>query len=58
MMTNLNNNRSKLFVNDDGNEDEEQKDILAERIKHEENMSSDDLRIAFFRKIKQELSAV
>ena len=34
MQANVNNNRSKLFVNDDGNENmEEQKDILAARAK-------------------------
>ncbi|NQY79883.1 MAG: hypothetical protein HRT47_06185 [Candidatus Caenarcaniphilales bacterium] len=56
-MTNVNNNRSKLFVNDDGTEDvEEQKDILAARAK-DEDKPVDDLKIAFFRKVKLELSA-
>ncbi len=56
MMTNVNNNRSKLFVNDDGNNMEEQKDILAARAKKEVKPAYD-LRIALFRKVKLELDA-
>ena len=56
MMTNVNNNRSKLFVNDDGNNMEEQKDILAARAKKEVKPAYD-LRIALFRKVKLELNA-
>lgn len=55
-MTNVNNNRSKLFVNDDGNNMEEQKDILAARAKKEVKPAYD-LRIALFRKVKLELDA-
>ena len=56
-MTNTSNNRSKLFVNDDGDESniDEKKDILAARAKSEQ--AENDLRIALFRKVKLELSA-
>jgi len=56
-MTNTSNNRSKHFVNDDGDESniDEKKDILAARAKSEQ--AGNDLRIALFRKVKLELSA-